>query len=109
MVAAAATDMWALGVIAYELLASRRLFAPPATETEARAQLAGRAPLPWERPEAAAELAALKVLRRSVLLCLSRAPAARPTSRELLGAWNGYFEAVTGQTTAMYVVPEGRT
>lgn len=110
MIVDASIDMWALGVIAVELLTGRRVFAPPTNESEARDQLAGRAPLPWEdtRKQGAIH-SALKVLKRSVLKCLERDPAKRPTSRELLGSWNGLFESLTGETTATYVVPPRRT
>ena len=109
MVVDASIDMWALGVIAVELLSGRRVFAPPMSESEARDQLAGRAPLPWEDERTRdAVHASLKALRRSVLKCLDRDPAQRPTSRELLGSWNGLFESMTGATTATYKVPEKR-
>ena len=46
--------------------------------------LAGRAQLPWEDPAQSPALEAMKGLKRSVLACLSRDPAKRPTSDLLL-------------------------
>lgn len=107
MIVSGALDMWSLGVVAVELLTGERIFAPPLKENEARAQLLGSTPLPWEDPVLQKNiLPKLKLLKRSVLMCLERDPAKRPTSRELLGAWNGLFESVTGTTTAEYILPE---
>jgi serine/threonine protein kinase len=106
MVASGALDMWSLGVIAVELLTCSRIFPPPMTEDDVRAQLLGEKPLPWEDPELKKDLLPkLKVLKRSVLKCLERDPGHRPASQELLGAWHGLFESMTGTTTAAYVVP----
>jgi serine/threonine protein kinase len=99
--------MWSLGIVAMELLTGSRIFAPPMTEEEAREQLMGKKPLPWENVDLQGTLPPkLKVLKRSVMKCLERDPAKRPTSQELLGAWHGMFESMTGNTTATYVVPE---
>jgi hypothetical protein len=106
MLVSGALDMWSLGVVAVELLTGGRIFAPPLTEDDARAQLLGTKPLPWEDPVLQEDLLPkLKVLKRSVLQCLERDPAKRPTSRELLGAGHGLFESVTGTTTSEYIVP----
>ena len=95
----AAADMWAIGAIAFELLTGERVFAPASSPDAIRAVLLGQRALPWEDDVTAERLAPrLRVLRRSVLQCLSRDPEERPTSRELLGAWNGMFESLTGTT-----------
>lgn len=110
MIASAALDMWSVGVVAFELLTGQRIFAPAESEQSIRDRLMGRAPLPWEDElRSTALISKLKGLKRSVLKCLSREPRERPTSRELLGAWNGMFEAITGETTATYFLndPQG--
>ncbi|KAL0035895.1 hypothetical protein WJX77_006910 [Trebouxia sp. C0004] len=43
-----ATDMWALGVLAYEMFAGEALFQPKYSEQEVVAMLLGYKPLPWE-------------------------------------------------------------
>jgi hypothetical protein len=66
------------------------------TATQVIAQVTGAEPLPWEHPETAlACLRQLKVLRRSVLACVNRDPAARPAADELLGSWLNVFDATT--------------
>jgi hypothetical protein len=96
----AAVDMWALGLIAYELLFSRRVFNRSLSRTDIQDQLMGRAPLPWENPDLSFKpVRELRILRRSVLACLSRDPRQRPTSTELLRMWNNLFDAVTREST----------
>ena len=66
-----------------------------------RDQIAGRTPLRWERvgtQECDDALCMLRGLRRSVLRCLDRDPARRPTCEALLGSWNHMFDEVTSDT-----------
>lgn len=46
-----ATDMWALGVIAYELLTCKRAFPRALKQDQIRAQVVGAKPLPWEEQD----------------------------------------------------------
>jgi serine/threonine protein kinase len=45
-----AVDMWALGVIAFELLTGEPIFKPGDTQDSAMDKLSGRGMLPWEDP-----------------------------------------------------------
>eukprot|EP00892_Ulva_mutabilis_P008436 jgi/Ulvmu1/5965/UM026_0088.1 len=93
-----AADVWALGVMAFELLTSEPLYTPMvATRASIWAQLCGREALPWEAgaPQQAAKLSQLHGLRRGVLLCLQRDPAARPSAQEVLVQWRDLFNSRT--------------
>lgn len=87
--AAGATDVWAAGVIACQLLA-------PAATAHASLQpdsaaawdaACGRAPFPWEpaSPLHKACVAELLSAADAVLACVSRTPGDRPTSAQLVG------------------------
>lgn len=118
--AAAAADVWAIGVLAYELLTRQPAFPQafpcafdaavpePAAgaHTEScgaglqeharravRDQLLGRSPLPWEAeaPGAEARLACMGRFRDSVLRCLSRGPQQRPSAEGLLKLWREVY------------------
>lgn len=87
VVAHAATDMWALGVIAFEALTHGPAFEPGRRGADVFAAAAGRWRYPWEVAEA--ELPG--VWRRSRLrgvtgACLARDPAARPSAQRMLDA-----------------------
>lgn len=99
-VADPATDMWALGVISFELLTASRSFARSMSADDIRAAIAGRAPLPWETHDFRKKnIPELRMLRRSVLSCLNRDPQRRPTSTTLLQSWNGLFDHATKGTS----------
>lgn len=171
MEASAALDIWAVGVVAFELLTRRRAFAPatqrthvrsaalccaalrvaqiPSKEQQQRAHhfygllhvccidrevcfdlrllgvvglsvlqghvefsvqrcvwngavvvqvfsaIAGRTPLPWE-PGSAGDveerLKPLRGLKRTILKCLSRDPAQRPSAAALIASWDHSFD-----------------
>jgi hypothetical protein len=58
----------------------------------------GKMPLPWESPHAAQGYRRqLKALHRSVMECLRRDPAARPSAARLLRSWLHVFESASAQ------------
>jgi serine/threonine protein kinase len=87
--------MWALGIIAFEMLTKQRTFGASASAHAMISRLAGPGLLPWEDPsaEAQARLHQLRGLKRAILLCLDRDPAKRPTSQALLQSWNQLFDS----------------
>lgn len=84
-----AADIWAFGVTVYELLTGHALFPPNAADADVRAALAGRAPLPWEHPQAIGDMGPgvfreFGVLRRTLRSCLSRKPSHRPNAEAIV-------------------------
>lgn len=111
-VATAEADMWALGVVAFELLSNERAFPPFAAPEAIRAALRGSTLLPWEQgaPGAEARRQKLRGLRGAVLGCLNRDPTLRPTAKTVLTAWNDVFDqlkssGVLGPTSDPPTVP----
>lgn len=94
IVADAAVDIWAVGVIAFELLTGERAFPSGASESSMQAELCGRSQLPWEGDSGAVtlRLGKLRGMRRTVLKCLDRDPAQRPSSEALLRSWDHAFD-----------------
>ena len=94
----AAVDMWAVGVIAFELLTGERAFPihdmSAASESAVHEAIAGRALLPWEGDSESAQhrLVKLRGLRRTVMRCLDRDPAGRPTAAALVSSWDHTFD-----------------
>lgn len=88
-----------------ELLTRTRTFAPYESREDMTSKLMGEAPLPWEDTGSesyAHTMRSLRRLKRSVLACLDRDPAVRPTAREVLGRWHGLLDDETS------TAPRGR-
>lgn len=99
-------DIWAIGIIVFELLTGERVF-PTEGLTPEQAQLAamdaikGLRPLPWE-PSAVGfhiRVKALRGLRRLVLPCLARAPQNRPTASALSRSLEYMLDAMVTRST----------
>jgi serine/threonine protein kinase len=86
-------DIWALGVMAFELLTRTSLFAPFTPKEEILKAMSGEAKLPWEGGSAqATELRSrLGRLESSILRCLERDPLQRPSALEILKQWNTWL------------------
>jgi serine/threonine protein kinase len=100
-VATGAADIWALGVVAFELLTGEWVFPEGTTPDAFRAVLLGKAPLPWEEGVEGAEERRQKLrgLRRIVMPCLDRDPSKRPTAEQVLRSWWNLFDEMKTQGT----------
>lgn len=88
--------------MAYELLTDEPLFDRYDTHDDVFDQLTGRKPLPWEDPaKRDGKLRKLRMLKRSIMKCLSRNPDERPTARDLLASWESLFDSFGNDNTMM--------
>ena len=92
--AAASADMWAIGVIAYELLSGQPAFPPGTSQSAIADALVGKRKLPWEAASSR-QLRMLLKLKGPVLQCLSRDPELRPTIDQLMANLFSIFQAAT--------------
>jgi serine/threonine protein kinase len=99
LVADGAMDVWALGVIAFEILTEERAFPVGMSQEQIFEALVGITPLPWEGadrdPAAAARLAKLQMFKHDILQCLERDPHARPRISAVVLSWRHVFMAAT--------------
>lgn len=95
VVATEAADMWALGVVAYQLLTGAAVLQPYRTTKVGILEcLAGRKALPWEVEGWAksSERKALGGLKGGVMACLQRDPRQRPVAASVRQSWSRLFE-----------------
>jgi serine/threonine protein kinase len=88
-----AEDIWALGIIAFELLTFEPAFPLGLTVPEIEAQILGHEAAPWEVQSSEINRK-LRGLRKSVMACLHRNPTQRPTSLQVLESWNHIFDTI---------------
>jgi serine/threonine protein kinase len=100
IVADPAIDIWALGVIAFELLTNVPSFAPGTNKQTALDIIAGRGQFPWEKPGNQELLSRLRRLKGTILSCLDRNASKRPTAASLVKSWNCFFDSNTSVPNA---------
>lgn len=90
-----AADIWAIGLVAYELIHRRRAFREFSwTFSDVLDAAAGTRAYPWEdRPGSFARDPELRALGSVVRACLSRDSAARPTAGQLVQRLNQLFDS----------------
>lgn len=95
-----AADIWAIGVIAFELLTEERIFPPEATAEDMMGELRGRG-LPWEAGVSGQANRRKKLcgLKRTVMACLERDASKRPSAQSLLSSWETSFDTMKTQGT----------
>jgi serine/threonine protein kinase len=86
-------DVWALGVIAFEMLTGERAFANVTTRQAVVDSIVGRLPLPWEGDRSGKLLRKLGVFKRNVLDCLQRDPALRPPIAAVVQSYGSLFRS----------------
>jgi serine/threonine protein kinase len=98
-----AADVWALGIVAYELLSNSRVFPVHVPPETIRAQIMGAQKLPWE-----AEVPrALRTAKHSILQCLLRDPDSRPTAAQVAASWRNLLDfAAVKHTVVMSAPPD---
>jgi serine/threonine protein kinase len=84
---APAADVWALGVIAFEMLTGESVFDPFSGKDAVLSAIAGRSQLPWEGPRRLELLARLYAFEPCVMACLQRDPTERPSVGAVVEAW----------------------
>ena len=90
VIATTAVDMWAVGVIAYELMTGYPAFPEVDwTGEDIESAALGTLPYPWEGEVGTfVEIPSQLVLWRAVQGCLARSPQKRPSAATLLGQLN---------------------
>jgi serine/threonine protein kinase len=88
-----AEDIWALGIIAFELLTDQTAFPLGMATEEIEAQILGYEEAPWEAPSRKSR-ERMRAFGKSVMKCLSRDPEERPSASQLLQSWDHVFDTL---------------
>lgn len=91
-----AADIWAFGIMGYELLTGNTAFPPGLPRGTIRRMLHGKAPLPWEDHANSSELTdelTDNEVKGLVLSCLARSPSIRPPAAALAATLQKLVEA----------------
>ncbi len=99
IVAHRSADVWAVGVIAFEMITGELLFPLGSSSNDIKAILSGSRPFPHE--ENPAVWAKMGRLRKVVQAMLSRDPAQRPTIPDISKKLD-HMAMATGATTGFY-------
>lgn len=90
--AAAAMDVWAFGVLAYEVILGRRAFPFAADARAVRDAVLGRKDAPWEVRRLADGSQRLRRAQDVIEACLRRDPAQRPPAAAVASAMRAMRE-----------------
>jgi serine/threonine protein kinase len=90
-----AADIWALGLIAFEMLTGEPAFPPLASMADIMGRISGREAMLWEGPRRPELLHKLRVFKANVLDCLQRDPTLRPPMTAVVRGWEHVFQTVT--------------
>ena len=94
VIANATVDVWALGVMAFELLTRSRVF-PPGTRQLVEETMLGKHLLPWEDtadPEHGVNMRRLGWMKKGVLSMLERNPEDRAKLPGVLKDWRSLLQ-----------------